>query len=128
MISFRIIASSSLVLYSLTACGGNGGEPSPVGKTSVYKSMGTLQCGVGGLSLAALQTQLSGANIQVASAACGVDGLSRPTTCGVDDGRIGIFEIPSDKVSAAATAGFSLLTTVPTAKTIPCPNVTPVGQ
>jgi hypothetical protein len=123
MINTRILASSMLVLSSLAACGGNGSDSKPVGNASVFKSMDTLQCGVGGLSLTALQAQLGAANVQVVSAACGNDGVARPATCGTSDGRIGIFEIPPEKLTAASAAGFTLLSTVPTAKTIACPTV-----
>jgi hypothetical protein len=117
MIRTRIIASSLLVLSSLTACGG---ESSPTGKANVIKSMGSLQCSGGGLSLAALQGQLVAANVQVTSAACGTDGLPKAAICGESDGKIGIFEIPSEKVSAASAAGFTLLSTLPAAKPIAC--------
>lgn len=123
MIEMRIFTSSLLVLYSLTACGGNGGESSPFGKTSVFKSMNTVQCGSGGLSLSALQDQLSAANVPVSSAACGNGGQAQPALCGAPDGNIGIFEIPSEKVSVASAAGFALLSTLPAAVTIACPNV-----
>ncbi|MFC5461024.1 hypothetical protein [Massilia niabensis] len=82
--------------------------------------MGTLQCGGGGVSLAALQAQLAAANVQVRSAACGTNGMATPTVCGAPDGRIGIFEISPAEAGAAAAAGFLPLSTMPAAKTIPC--------
>ena len=122
MISTRTISGSLLVLCSLTACGG--GESPPPGKASVFKSMASVQCGAG-LSLATLQGQLSAANVPVSAATCGAAaGLAQPAVCGAADGKIGIFEIPSDKVSAAAAAGFPLLSTMPGAITIACPPAT----
>jgi hypothetical protein len=112
--SMRIVLTLA-VLASLTACGGGGDE-----ETIVFKSMGSRQCSGGGVSLATLQAQLTAANVQVRSAACGTDGLTTTATCGGPDGRIGIFEISPDQAGAAAAAGFAPLSTVPTAKTIPC--------
>lgn len=114
----RIVLSSVVVLATLAACGGGSGSDDPGIK--VFKSMGTLQCNGGGVTLAAMQAQLTSANVQVGSAACGTSGLAVPATCGTPDGKIGIFEISSAHAGAAATAGFANLTTLPLAKTIPC--------
>jgi hypothetical protein len=109
------------VVASLTACGGGGeGADTKLAGVKVFKSMDSLQCKGGGVSLAALQTQLTAANVQVRSAECGNDGRPAPTVCGVPDGRIGIFEIPADQGAAAAAAGFTALSTAPAARTIPC--------
>lgn len=105
------------VLASLSACGG--GEEAQ-SSSIVFKSMGSLQCSGGGLSLAALQAQLAAGKVEVRSAACGTDGLATATVCGSPDGRIGIFEISSAQAAAAATAGFMPLSNLPTARTIPC--------
>lgn len=113
----RILVLTSAVLALLTACGGGEDEEA---SSKVFKSMGSLQCSGGGVSLAALQAQLTAAKVQVRSAACGTDGLATSTVCGSPDGRIGIFEISPAQAGAAAAAGFTLLSTVPTAKTIPC--------
>ncbi|MGJ9417227.1 hypothetical protein ACHAC9_05580 [Massilia sp. CMS3.1] len=105
-----------VVLASLAACGG--GEHDAGSK--VFKSMGSLQCSGGGMPLAALQAQLATANVQVQSAACGTNGLASAAVCGVPDGKIGIFEIPSTQAAAAAAAGFTPLNTLPSARTISC--------
>lgn len=111
----RIVVLALVVLASLTACGGGGDE-----EAKVFKSMGSRQCSGGGVSLAALQAQLVAAKVQVSSAECGTDGVATSAVCGAPDGRIGIFEISSDQAGAAAAAGFAPLSTMPTAKTIPC--------
>lgn len=113
----RIVVLAFAVLTSLTACGGGEDEEA---SSSVFKSMGSLQCSGGGVSLSTLQAQLVAANVQVRSAACGTNGLATTTVCGGPDGRIGIFEISPAQAGAAAAAGFTPLSTVPTAKTIPC--------
>jgi hypothetical protein len=112
----RIVVLTLAILGSLTACGGGDEDAG----SKVYKSMGSRQCNGGGVSLSALQAQLATANVQVHSAACGTDGLTYSTVCGGADGKIGIFEISPDQAGAAAAAGFAPLSTVPTAKTIPC--------
>lgn len=113
----RIVVLTLAALASLTACGGGDDEEA---STQVFKSMGSLQCSGGGESLATLQAQLAAAKVQVRSAACGTNGLASPTVCGSPDGRIGIFEIAPDQAAAAAAAGFAPLSTVPTARTVPC--------
>lgn len=112
----RSFIPAFIVLATLVACGGGEDEAG----TKVFKSMGSLQCSGGGVSLAALQGQLVTLKVQVNSAACGTDGVAHPTTCGTTDGKIGIFEVPSAQTAAAATAGFAPLSTLPSAKTIPC--------
>jgi hypothetical protein len=115
----RIVVLTLAVLASpalLTACGGNDEEPG----SKVFKSMGSLQCSGGGLSLTTLQAQLTAANVQVRSGACGTTGLATATVCGSPDGRIAIFEISPAQAEAAGAVGFAPLSTVPTAKTIPC--------
>lgn len=117
----RMLLPVLAVVASLTACGGDEeGADTRLAGIKVFKSMESLQCRGGGVSLAALQAQLTAANIQVQSAECGNDGQPAPTVCGVPDGRIGIFDIPVGQASAADAAGFKPLTTLPGAKTIPC--------
>lgn len=113
----RILLPALAVVAALTACGGSGDEDAG---TKVFKSMGSLQCSGGGVSLAALQAQLAAANVQVRSAECGTDGQPVPTLCGAPDGRIGIFEISAAQDAAAAAAGFKPLSTLPGAKTAAC--------
>ena len=113
----RIVVLTLAVLASLTACGGGEDEES---SSKVFKSMGSLQCSGGGLSLAALQAQLTAASVQVSAAACGTNGLASAAVCGSPDGRIGIFEISPAQAGAAAAAGFAPLSTLPAAKAIPC--------
>ena len=112
----RIPFLSLAVLASLLACGGGEDEAS----TQVIKSFGSLQCSGGGVTLSTLQGQLVAANVKVGTATCGADGVARPTVCGSSDGKIGIFEISTAQVSAAAAAGFVPLTSVPTAKPVAC--------
>ena len=113
----RLTVLTLAVLASLPACGG-GSEDKAANK--VFKSLGSVQCSGGGVSLAALQAQLTAANVQVASAACGTTGRALPTVCGGTDGKIGIFEISPTQAGAAAAAGFALLSTEPSAKIVPC--------
>ena len=113
----RLFIPVLAVVATLAACGGGGGAEEG---TKVFKSMGALQCGSPGLSLAALQAQLAAANVQVRSAACGTDGRPVAAVCGAPDTRIGIFEIAPAQAGLAATAGFTLLSTLPAAKTVSC--------
>jgi len=112
----RILLPALAVVASLTACGGSGDDDG----IKVFKTMGSLQCTGGGVSLAALQGQLTAANVQVRFAECGTDGRPTPTVCGSPDGKIGIFEISPAQSAAASAAGFAPLSTLPGAKTAPC--------
>ncbi|HBI69787.1 MAG TPA: hypothetical protein DDZ22_12470 [Massilia sp.] len=113
-----------LAVASLAACGGgDSGGPDIETRAAgikVFKATGSLQCSGGGLSLSALQAQLTAAKVQVRSAECGTDGQPVPAVCGVPDGKIGIFELPIAEEAAAAAAGFKPLSTLPGAKTAPC--------
>lgn len=112
----RSFLPTLIILAPLVACGGSDEE---VG-TKVFKSMGSLQCSGGGVSLPVLQGQLTVLNVRVLSAACGTDGIAHPATCGATDGKIGIFEISAGQAGAAAAAGFTSLKTLPAAKTMAC--------
>lgn len=114
----RNIVTMSVVLASLSACGG--GDIEDNSSVSVFKYNGTVQCAGGGLTLTEMQGQLTAANVQVRAAACGTDGSVQAAVCGAPDGRIGIFQTPAAQVSAATGAGFALLRTKPDAKTVPC--------
>ncbi len=114
----RVLVPTLAVLTSLSACGG-GGEDEEA-SSQVFKTMGSLQCTGGGVSLSDLQAQLTAANVQVRSAACGTDGMFPPAVCGASDTRIGIFEISPSQAEAAAAAGFKPLSTAPKARIIPC--------
>lgn len=113
-----------LAVASLAACGGgDSGGPDIETRAAgikVFKATGSLQCSGGGLSLSALQAQLTAAKVQVRSAECGTDGQPVPAVCGVPDGKIGIFELPIAEEAAAAAAGFKPLSTLPGAKAAPC--------
>lgn len=128
----RITVPMLVVCASLSACGGGGGpDDSSVSEkdrklsaedssVSVYKSTGATQCAGNGMSLTTMQGQLTAVKVEVRSAACGADGMVYPAACGASDGRIGVFQIPAAQVSAAAEAGFALLSTRPDATIVPC--------
>lgn len=94
--------------------------PSPESRVSVYKTFGSVQCQDGGASLSALQRQLEAADIKVFSSACGNDGKIYPAVCGAPDGRIGIFEIPQERLNAASAQGFASLRNLPDASKTAC--------
>jgi hypothetical protein len=112
----RLIFPTLLVLTELAACDGSDDSDTSI---KVFKSMGTQQCSAG-VPLSVLQGQLAAANVQVSASACGTDGMANPTVCGTPDGKIGIFDISSNQASAAAAAGFTPLSSLPGAKTVPC--------
>lgn len=125
---------AGLAALSIAACGGESSDarpeqqqppaqaPSqPVGPSVVmYKSRGGVQCQSTGSTLAALETELTAAGIQVLSSSCGHDGFGRIALCGSGDGGIGIFELPQAQQSAAQAAGFSLMSALPDAIKTPC--------
>lgn len=108
-----------VVVLALAACGG-GADGIREDAVSVFKYTGSVQCAGGGLSLSTMQGQLLAANVQVRSASCGADGMAYPGACGGPDGRLGIFQVPAAQVQAAGTAGFTPLSTLPLAGTVPC--------
>lgn len=109
-----------LVVPFFAGCAGE--KSASVGpKVSLYKTIGSAQCSGGGTSLAAMERQLIDAGIEVYAAACGGDGKFYPAVCGASDGRIAIFDIPSAQVPTAATLGFALLSSLPSATKTACP-------
>ena len=110
----RLILIPTLVLLTLSACGG-GGDSS----VTVYKSRGTVNCGGAGLTITMLERQLADAGVKVNGSSCGTDGLSHPAACDVADGRIGIFYVPENQLAAATAAGFTSVSALPTWKKTP---------
>jgi hypothetical protein len=104
--------------FIVSACGG-GAEPTDA-TVEVFKSLGSLQCTGGGTTPAALQSQLTGAGIQVSASSCGSDGNAYPAVCGAPDGFIAIFEVPTAQQSAAQALNFEPLSTVPAATRTAC--------
>ena len=105
-------AASLLVV----ACGGGDSALT----VQVFKPRGSLQCVGGGSSIEGLRRQLVDAGIEVSSSACGTDGRTYPATCGAPDGAIGVFEIPVTQVEAAAALLFAPMSTLDTARIVPC--------
>ena len=91
---------------------------------SVYKYVGSRQCEGGGTPVEKMMRQLSEAGVAVMNVHCGTDGRMYPAMCGASDGRIGILEVPEDKVSAAAALGFAPLSNLPEASKTVCPKKT----
>lgn len=90
-------------------------------KKSVYKYAGSTQCNTGkGLTLEEMKRQLVSAHINVLTAACGNDGKMRATMCGAPDGKIGIFEIPTDQFDVALKIGFLSIDQLTDAVKVPC--------
>ena len=125
----RKMMAMSIVLAALSACGGGGNDSAGRGElrlpvvdniVSVAKSAGAIQCQGAGLSLAALQGQLTEAKVAVREAACGADGVVYPAVCGAPGGRIGVFQIAAADLPAAEAAGFKPLSTMPDATIVPC--------
>jgi hypothetical protein len=103
---------------------------------TLYKHFGSVQCQPimeqpaasmmtmgnlgGGTSLPVMQQQLTDAGIQVLFVTCGHDGFLRPAMCGVEDGRIAIFEVPAAQAEAAVALGFAPLSDLPDATRFSC--------
>ena len=107
-----------LILVGVVAGCGGGDEPTT---TDVYAARGSLQCSVGGVTLAQQLAQLEGAGVAVVSASCGSDGVPRITQCGTPSGEIGVFTIPSNQVGAASSSGFLPLSRLAGATKTACP-------
>ena len=97
---------------AVVACGGGDEQPSTV---SVVKSLNSLQCTGGGPTVGVLQSQLSGAGVQVVASFCGIDAVPRASVCGLSDGAIAIFEVPASQQAQAEALGFVPLSAVPAA-------------
>ncbi|MEO7393207.1 MAG: hypothetical protein ABIU58_13605 [Ramlibacter sp.] len=118
MKEITVIALALVTASAAVGCGGGGDSP-PL-NASIYRSFGSLQCTGGGTSLAAMERQLADAGVTVLAAACGADGFARPAVCGAADGRIGILDIPTTQLPAAAALGFQLLAGLPSASRTSC--------
>lgn len=108
------------VLMAAAAASACISDPKPPGSVSVYKSLGSLQCGAGGASVDTLEAQLRAAGVAVRATACGTDGRMRPAVCGAPDGRIGIFDVPASQRRQALAQGYSLLASLPDAQRVAC--------
>lgn len=76
----------------------------------VFRYVGSKQCQGGGINLDAMADQLLNVGIVPVSLACGLDGVSRSTQCGADDGSINIFEIATSNLNGALFLGYRALT------------------
>lgn len=109
-----------LVLFAtLTACEAVKIK-SPGASVRIYKYFGSVQCTIGGMTLSAMESQLTNAGIPILTSACGTDGNIYTAVCGAADGRIGIFEIPATQESAASAIGFVPLSNLPAANKVAC--------
>ena len=106
-----------VLLAALLGCGG-GSEPEPI--AAVYKYTGSVQCTVGGISLATMQGQLAGGGVTVLDSACGLDGKAYIALCGAPDGAIGIFDVPASQTDRALSLSFARLSDLPAAVRVPC--------
>ena len=115
----RILVMSAAM--TLSACA-DLGRVAPGAGVPVYKYVGSRQCEGGGAPVEKMMRQISEAGIPVMNVHCGTDGRMYPAMCGAPDGRIGILEIPENKVSAAAALGFAPLSNLPEASKTVCPK------
>ena len=102
----------------LPACSAQ--PPAGDGSVRVYKSLGGVQCGERGATLADLDRELTEAGARPTASTCGTDGRMRPAVCGASDGRIAIFDVPAAAASAAEAAGFVPLARARDAREAPC--------
>lgn len=115
----RIFSACLVVFATLAGCGAVESK-SPNASVSLYKYVGSVQCAGGGMSLQAMERQLTNAGIPVLTSACGTDGRIYAAVCGAADGRIGIFEIPATQVQAASALGFVPLRSLRDATKVAC--------
>lgn len=84
-------------------------EPSLDVFKEVFKSDGTVQCGVGGeLTLADMRTELDAADVTVLSQRKDTDGLIRIQMCGAETGNVNVFVILAEDLKAARALGFAV--------------------
>jgi hypothetical protein len=112
----RVIPLFAL-LYSCGGGDGGGGAET----ASVYASLDSIQCGAVNRPLSSLSSTLTGAGVTVVTSSCGIDGLARATVCGLQDGSIGIFDIPASQRTTAMALGFAPLGNLPAASVSACP-------
>lgn len=113
---------SVLAFGALNACTGFQRIPTEP-RSSVYKYVGSVQCGGGGTPLSAMMRQLSEGEVPVLDVSCGTDGKMYMAVCGAADGRIGIFDVAEAELPAAAALGFAPLRNLPGATRTACPKV-----
>jgi hypothetical protein len=71
--------------------------------------------------LSTLSSKLMAGGVTVVTSSCGIDGFARATVCGLQDGSIGIFNIPRSQQTIAMALGFAPLSNLPTASVSACP-------
>lgn len=106
----------SLLLLTQIGCACTAAPAGPAIK--VFKSRGSVQCGVDGLPPELMQKELQQAGITVQRMACGSDGRMRIAMCNAPDGRLNIFEIPATSQAAAEALGYAVLP--PDARELAC--------
>ena len=116
----KMAAAPLALLVFLPGCAGGVSKLPPGETVKVYKSLGSVQCSGGGVSLDEIKRQLKEAGIEAESANCGIDGNMHIAMCGAPDGRIAIVEIPESKAQVAAAVGFLPLKNLPDATEVPC--------
>ena len=116
MVGMRTPVLALAPLLALAACAAPSAAP-----VSVYKGLGSKQCEGGGQTPAQLAEPLRQAGVPVLAIACGRDGRVRAAMCGLGDGRIGIFDVPANRVAEAERLGYARLASLPDATREPCP-------
>ncbi len=109
-----------LLLCSLlfNACNTNTIKTSTV---KVYKFDGSISCNQSsGVSLEDMRAELMRSKVPIVSASCGSDGLVRAAVCGIETGRVNVFEIPAEAYSKARALGYHDLSNLDDFTSVSC--------
>lgn len=113
----RVLISLSVAL--LSACASDAAMSSGP-SVRVAKSLGSVQCSAGGVTVADLSKQLATAGAKVLGSSCATDGRMHAAMCGASDGRLGVLEIRAADLKAAEALGFRPLEQWRGAAAVPC--------
>jgi hypothetical protein len=116
MIKKLSIILASIVLLSACETGAIKSET-----VKVYKFDGSVSCDQSsGTSIENMRLELMKRKIPIISANCGTDGLVRAAVCGIDTGRVNVFEIRTDVYSSAIALGYQLVTKLEDYSAVAC--------
>ncbi len=87
----------------------------------VYKFDGSISCDQSsGTSIENMRLELMKKKIPIIAASCGTDGLVRAAVCGIDTGRVNVFEIKTEVYSNARALGYQLVTKLEDYSAVAC--------
>lgn len=101
----------------LTACGGSEEPHYEVIAREVFHP----SCQPATVTIQQVREAVSNARLTPRSESCAVDGLLRPSICGIPTGYLHLIDVPVNQVHSAKTLGYVSVSSYPQMSRIDCP-------